>query len=54
LLLVKFIINEGNFFKKKKLIKYHLNILKLEIKPFFQNEKIHVVEVKKKVGIKIP
>jgi len=54
LLLVKFIKKQGNFFKKKKSKKYHLINLKLEIKPFFQKEKIQLDSIKNVSGIKIP
>jgi hypothetical protein len=39
---VKLIIKLGNFLEKKKFIKNHFKILKLEIKPFFQKEKIQL------------
>lgn len=51
---VKFIIKIGNFFKKKKCIKYHRKFKKLDIKPFFQKGNIQLFSIFKFLFIKTP
>ena len=44
----------GNFFLKKKFIKYHFNFQKFDIKPFFQKENIQLLLILKLSFIKTP